>query len=108
MSPHSWEVRVPCALLPGLLLGLLLPSTRAGSWLRQAYEYGEEGVSCQSLHLLSAKALGAESGLGLLRGQDSGCIQGRLNLLGNGENVDCDKLFASLYELVQFTKLSQN
>ena len=32
----------------------------------------------------------------------------RLNLLGNGDNVDGDKLFPSLYELVQFTKFSLN
>ena len=73
----------------------------------------EEGTSCQSLCLLRAlamlkEALGAESGLGLLSGQDSGRIRGRLNLLGNGDSVDGDKLFPSLYELVQFTKFSQN
>ena len=49
------------------------------------------------------EALGAESGLGLLSGQDSGHIRGRLNLLGNGDNIDGDKLFPSLYELVLFT-----
>ena len=49
------------------------------------------------------EALGAESGLGLLSGQDSGHIRGRLNLLGNGDNVDGDKLLPSLYELVQFS-----
>lgn len=54
------------------------------------------------------EVLGAESGLGLLSGQDSGRIRGRLNLLGNGDSVDGDKLFPSLYELVQFTKFSQN
>ena len=54
------------------------------------------------------EVLGAESGLGLLSGQDSGRISGRLNLLGNGDNVDGDKLFPSLYKLVQFTKFSQN
>ena len=48
-------------------------------------------------------ALGAESRLGLLSSQDSGHIQGRLNLLGNGDNVDGDKLLPSLYELVQFS-----
>ena len=53
-------------------------------------------------------ALGAESRLGLLSGQDSGHLRGRLNLLGNGDNVDGDKLLPSLYELVQFTKFSQN
>ena len=57
---------------------------------------------------LREEALRAESGLGLLSGQDSGHIRGRLNLLGNGDNVDGDKLFPSLYELVQFTKFSQN
>ena len=54
------------------------------------------------------EVLGAESGLGLLSGQDSVHIRGRLNLLGNGDNVDGDKLFPSLYELVWFTKFSQN
>ena len=54
------------------------------------------------------EVLGAESGLGLLSGRDSGRIRGRLNLLGNGDSVDGDKLFPSLYELVQFTKFSQN
>ena len=54
------------------------------------------------------EALGAESGLGLLSCQDSGHIRGRLNLPGNGDNVDGDKLLPSLYELVQFTKFSQN
>ena len=54
------------------------------------------------------EALGAESRLGLLSGQDSGCLRGRLNLLGNGDSVDGDKLFPSLNELVQFTKFSQN
>ena len=54
------------------------------------------------------EVLGAESGLGLLSGQDSGRTGGRLNLLGNGDSVDGDKLFPSLYELVQFTKFSQN
>ena len=49
------------------------------------------------------EVLGAERGLGLLSGQDSGRIQGRLNLLGNGDNVDGDKLLPSLYELVQFS-----
>ena len=48
-------------------------------------------------------ALGAESRLGLLSSQDSGHIRGRLNLLGNGDNVDGDKLLPSLYELVQFS-----
>ena len=57
---------------------------------------------------LQEEVLGAERGLGLLSGQDSGRISGRLNLLGNGDNVDGDKLFPSLYKLVQFTKLSQN
>ena len=38
MSLHSWEWRVLCALLLGLLLGLLPPSARAGSWLGQARE----------------------------------------------------------------------
>ena len=57
---------------------------------------------------LQEEVLGAESGLGLLSGQDSGHISGRLNLLGNGDNVDGHKLFPSLYELVQFTKFSQN
>ena len=57
---------------------------------------------------LQEEVLGAESGLGLLSGQDSGRISGRLNLLGNGDNVDGDKLFPSLYKLVQFTKFSQN
>ena len=70
-------------------------------------------MSCQSLCLLRAMAmrkdaLGAESRLGLLSSQDSGHIRGRLNLLGNGDNVDGDKLFPSLYELVQFTKFSPN
>ena len=70
-------------------------------------------MSCQSLRLLRAaalweEALGAESELGLFSGQDSGHIRGRRNLLGNGDNVDGDKLFPSLYELVQFTKFSQN
>ena len=70
-------------------------------------------MSGQSLRLLRAAALweevlGAESGLGLLSGQDSGCIRARLNLLGSGDSVDGDKLFPSLYELVQFTKFSQN
>ena len=70
-------------------------------------------MSCQSLCLLRAMAmrkevLGAESGLGLLSSQDSGHIGGRLNLLGNGDNVDGDKLFPSLYKLVQFSKFSQN
>ena len=70
-------------------------------------------MSGQSLHLLWAEALweealGAESGLGLFSGQDSGHIRGRLNLLGNGDNVDGDKLCPSLYELVQFTKFSLN
>ena len=49
------------------------------------------------------EALGAESGLGLLSCQDSGHIRERLNLLGNDDNVDGDKLFPSLYELVQFS-----
>ena len=57
---------------------------------------------------LREEVLGAESGLGLLSGQDSAHVRGRLNLLGNGDNVDGDKLFPSLYELVQFTKFSQN
>ena len=57
---------------------------------------------------LREEVLGAESGLGLLSSQDSGRIRGRLNLLGSGESVDGDKLFPSLYELVQFTKFSQN
>ena len=57
---------------------------------------------------LREEVLGAESGLGLLSGQDSGRIRGRLNLLGSGDSVDGDKLFPSLYELVQFTKFSQN
>lgn len=57
---------------------------------------------------LQEEVLGAERGLGLLSGQDSGRISGRLNLLGNGDSVDGDKLFPSLYELVQFTKFSQN
>ena len=56
---------------------------------------------------LREEVLGAESGLGLLSSQDSGCIRGRLNLLGSGDSVDGDKLFPSLYELVQFTKFSQ-
>ena len=57
---------------------------------------------------LREEVLGAESGLGLLSGQDSGRTGGRLNLLGNGDSVDGDKLFPSLNELVQFTKFSQN
>ena len=57
---------------------------------------------------LQEEALGTESGLGLFSDQDSGCIRGRLNLLGNGDNVDGDKLFPSLYELVHFTKFSLN
>ena len=70
-------------------------------------------MSAQPPHLLRAEALreealGTERGLGLLSGQDSGCIRGRLNLLGNGDNVDGDKLCPSLYELVQFTKFSLN
>ena len=47
------------------------------------------------------EALGAESGLGLLSGQDSGHIRGRLNLLGNGDNVDGDELFPSLCSRAQ-------
>ena len=54
------------------------------------------------------EVLRAESGLGLLSSQDSGRIWGRLNLLGSGDSVHGDKLFPSLYELVQFTKFSQN
>ena len=52
---------------------------------------------------LREEVLRAESGLGLLSGQDSRHIRGRLNLLGNGDNVDGDKLLPSLYELVQFS-----
>ena len=59
-------------------------------------------VSCR-LWPPREEALRAESGLGLLSGQDSGHIRGRLNLLGNRDNVDGDKLFPSLYELVQFS-----
>ena len=70
-------------------------------------------MSAQPPHPLRAEALreealGAESGLGLFSGQDSGCIRGRLNLLGNGDNVGGDKLCPSLYELVHFTELSLN
>ena len=57
---------------------------------------------------LREEVLGAESGLGLLSSQDSGRIRGRLNLLGSGDSVDGDKLFPSLYKLVQFTKFFQN
>ena len=42
---------------------------------------------------MQEEVLGAESGLGLLRDQDSGRIRGRLNLLGNGDSVDAETHF---------------
>ena len=45
MSLHSWEWRVLCALLPGLLLGLLPSSTRAESWLSRPVSRGRRGLA---------------------------------------------------------------